>query len=135
MIPNQTTSIPHDSQPDHWRLTFKFLMLGFSLTWSECCLCREDKVRPEALDKLEWVCVNLMKFNKAKCSQCMYRLGEEPIESCPAEEDLRVLVDDNPYMSQQHAFAAQKANCILNCINRGVAEGRGRGFSPSALPL
>jgi len=92
------------------------------------------------LHKLEkWGCVNLKKFNKAKCKvlhlgwskpQYQYWLVDEGIKSSPEEKDLWVLVDEKLDMSQRCVLTAQKTNYILGCIKRSVTSRSREGILP-----
>ncbi|KAK4825667.1 hypothetical protein QYF61_001490 [Mycteria americana] len=88
---------------------------------------------PDRLE--EWAHVNLMKFNKVLHlgqgnHQYQYRLGDGWIESCSAEKDLGILVDEKLDMSWQCVLAAQKASCILGFIKRSVASRSREGILP-----
>ncbi|PKU46335.1 rna-directed dna polymerase from mobile element jockey-like [Limosa lapponica baueri] len=75
------------------------------------------------------VMIDGMKFRKSKCqilhlvwsnARHKCKLGEECLESSPAERDLGVLVDSRLNRSQQCVLAATRANRILGCIEHST---------------
>ncbi|KAK4814027.1 hypothetical protein QYF61_004657 [Mycteria americana] len=59
-----------------------------------------------------------------------YKLGEERLESSPAERDLGVLVGSRLNRSQQRALAAERANPILGRIKHGITSRSREGIIP-----
>ncbi|KAK4831609.1 LOW QUALITY PROTEIN: hypothetical protein QYF61_018369 [Mycteria americana] len=89
-----------------------------------------QKALQRDLDRLEhWAIINGMKFSKSKCrilhlrhsnTGHKYNLGEEWLESSPAERYLGVLADITLNMSQQCALSAKRANSIPGCIKHSI---------------
>ena len=50
-----------------------------------------------------------------------YRLGGEWLESSPEKKGFEMSVDERLSMSWHCVLAAQKANCILDCIKRSMS--------------
>ena len=72
---------------------------------------------------------NLMKLNKAKYEvlymdwgnpRCVYRLGEEPIESNPKERDLGALMCKKLDASHQACFCILEGQQYPGCVKRGM---------------
>ncbi|KAK4816598.1 LOW QUALITY PROTEIN: hypothetical protein QYF61_018646, partial [Mycteria americana] len=91
-----------------------------------------------------WATINGMKFNKNTCQILhlgqsnaghKYKLGEEWLESSPAERDLGVLLDTRLTTSQQGALTTKRANRILGCIQHSITSRSKEVIIPLYLAL
>ncbi|KAJ7410963.1 hypothetical protein WISP_105315 [Willisornis vidua] len=65
------------------------------------------------------------------CEDSPQIVRDEQIKNSPAEKDLRLLLDEKLNMAQQRVLAAQKANCILGCIQSSIGQQvKGGNFVP-----
>ena len=55
-----------------------------------------------------------------RCTKHRYRLSGEQLENSPEKKDLGVSIDERFNMSWLSVLADQKANHILDCINRNI---------------
>jgi len=85
-----------------------------------------------------------MKFNKNKCQILQLgqrnirhknKLGQEWLESSPAERDLGRLADSRLHGSQQRSLAAERANPTLRCIRHSIASQSKEGIILQCLVL
>ncbi|KAJ7396081.1 hypothetical protein BTVI_148473 [Pitangus sulphuratus] len=93
------------------------------------------------LDKFKkWVHKNLLKFKESKCKvlcvspRCEYSLGDELIQSSPAEKDWGILVDEGLDMSQQYVLRAQWVNCPGLHPKQSGQQSEGGDSSPLLCP-
>ncbi|KAJ7418019.1 rna-directed dna polymerase from mobile element jockey-like [Willisornis vidua] len=78
------------------------------------------------IDKAKWEVLQLVQGN----TQYRSRLGDEGIQSSPAEKDMGVLLDERLDMIWQCALTAQKAKCVLGYIQSSLASRSGGNSAP-----
>jgi len=115
------------------------------LDWKVLLTLKEQKALQRDLGRLEhWAIISGMTFNKNKCiilhlgwsdARYKYKLGEEWLESSPAESHLGLLVDTRLMMTQQCALAAERANCIRGCIKHSITNQSKEVIIPLYLAL
>jgi len=115
------------------------------LDWKVLLTLKEQKALQRDLGRLEhWAIISGMTFNKNKCiilhlgwsdARYKYKLGEEWLESSPAESHLGLLVDTRLTMTQQCDLAADRAKCIQGCIKHSITSRSKEVIIPLYLAL
>jgi len=113
-----------------WDLNAPLASLLMTPNWEVLLTLEGQEALQRGLDRLKhWAMINSTKINESKCqilhlgwsnAGYKYELGDEWLESSPAERDLGVLAGSRLHRSHPCALAARRANSTLGHVRHST---------------